>query len=117
MTTNKGYMMSVQIRSKDVKLSDNNKALIESAIDGFSKYSLDITSINVMVQTEKNGISVEFDIHIAHNEPVIINQSDEDLETAIDLASERASKALSRLHTKIVEHNQMSIKDLETLDS
>ncbi|MCK9491978.1 MAG: ribosome-associated translation inhibitor RaiA [Sulfurimonas sp.] len=117
MATNKGYIMGVQIRSKDVKLSDNNKALIESAVEGFRKYSLDITSVNVMVKTEKKGISVEFDIRIAHNEPVIINQSDEDLETAIDLASERTLKALRRLHTKIVDHGKMSIKDLEALDS
>jgi len=117
MATKKGNIMGVQIRSKDVKLSESNRALIESAIEGFSRYSLDITSVNVMVKTEKKGISVEFDIRISHNEPVIISQSDEDLETAIDLASERASKALRRLHTKIIDHGKMSIKDLETLDS
>lgn len=117
MATKKGNMMSVQIRSKDVKLSESNRALIESAVEGFSKYSLDITSVIAMVKSEKKGISIEFDIRIAHNEPIIINQSDEDLETAIDLASERASKALRRLHTKIVDHSKMSVKDLESLDS
>nr|WP_321267681.1 ribosome-associated translation inhibitor RaiA [uncultured Sulfurimonas sp.] len=109
--------MKVQIRAKDVTLHADARAHIESAIDGFSRYSLDITSVNVSVKTEKKGISIEFDIRIAHSEPVIINQSDDDLDSAIDLAVERASKALRRLHTKIIDHNKISIKELESIDS
>ncbi|WP_373003980.1 ribosome hibernation-promoting factor, HPF/YfiA family [Sulfurimonas sp.] len=108
--------MNVQIRAKDVTLHDNTRAHIESAIDGFSKYTLDITTVNVNVKAEKKGVSIEFDIHIAHSEPVIINQTDDNLDTAIDLAIERASKALRRLHTKVVDHKNTSVKDLEILD-
>ena len=109
--------MNVQIRAKDVKLNDNIKAHIESAVDGFSKFTLDITTVNFNVKAEKKGVSIEFDIRIAHSEPVIINQSDDNLEAAIDLAIDRATKALRRLHTKIVDHKTSSIKDLETLDA
>jgi len=109
--------MNVQIRAKDITLHANNRAHIESAIEGFSKYTLDITSVNVNARAEKKGVSIEFDIHVAHAEPIVINQTDEDLDTAIDLAIERASKALRRLHTKVVDHNNTSIRDLEVLDS
>jgi putative sigma-54 modulation protein len=109
--------MNVQIRAKDVTLNANTKAHIESAIEGFSKYTLDITTVNVNVLAEKKGVSIEFDIHIAHAQPVVINQSDDNLDAAIDLAIDRASKALRRLHTKVVDHNTGSIKDLETLDA
>jgi putative sigma-54 modulation protein len=109
--------MNVQVRAKDITLNDNNRAHIESAIDGFSKYTLDITTVNVNVKAEKKGVSIEFDIHIAHAEPVIINQTDDNLNTAIDLAIDRASKALRRLHTKVVDHKNSSVKDLETLDA
>ncbi len=109
--------MNVQIRAKDITLHDNNKAHIESAIEGFSKYTLDITTVNVNVKAEKKGVSIEFDIHIAHAAPVVINQADDNLDAAIDLAIDRTSKALRRLHTKVIEHSKGSIKDLETLDA
>jgi ribosomal subunit interface protein len=109
--------MNVQVRAKDITLNDNTRAHIESAIDGFSKYTLDITTVNVSLKAEKKGVSIEFDIHIAHAEPVIINQTDDNLEAAIDLAIDRASKALRRLHTKVVDHKNTSVKDLETLDA
>ena len=114
---NKGFTMNLHIRSKDVTLTDNTKAHIESAIEAFTKYSLDITTINVAVAAEKKGVSVEFDIHIAHAQPVVINQSDDVLDAAIDIAIDRANKALRRLHDRVVAPQKGSVKDLETLDA
>ena len=108
--------MNVQIRAKDVTLNDATKAHLESAIETFTKFGLDITTVNATVAAEKKGVSVEFDIHVAHAQPVVINQSDDVLDAAIDLAIDRASKALRRLHTKTTEHKG-SIKDVETLDA
>jgi len=109
--------MNVQVQAKDVTLHANTQAHIQGAIDSFSKYSLDITSVNVRVKAEKKGVSIEFEINVAHAEPVIISQTDDNLDTAIDLGIERATKALRRLHDKIVAPAKGSIKDLETLDS
>ena len=109
--------MNVQIRAKDVTLNDNTKAHIQSAIEAFTKYNLDITTVNVMVGAEKKGVNVEFDIHIAHAQPVVISQSDDVLDAAIDLAIDRATKALRRLHTKVADNKKGSVKDLETLDA
>jgi len=109
--------MNLQIRSKNITLTDNTKAHIESAVEAFRKFSLDITSINCMVAAEKKGVSVEFDIHVAHAQPVVISQSDDVLEAAIDIAVDRASKALRRLHTKVVDKRGTSVKDLEVLDA
>jgi len=108
--------MNVQVRAKDVTLNDNSRAHIDSAVEAFKKFNLDITTVNVMVGAEKKGVSVEFDIHIAHSQPVVINQTDDVLDAAIDLAIDRASKALRRLHTKVTE-KKGSVKDLETLDA
>jgi len=108
--------MNVQIRAKDITLTDNTKAHIESAIEAFKKFSLDITTVNCMIAAEKKGVSVEFDIHIAHSQPVVINQVDDVLDAAIDLAIDRASKSLRRLHDKIISRKATSVKDLETLD-
>ncbi len=109
--------MNLQIRSKDVTLTDDTKAHIEVAVEAFRKYSLDITGINCVVAAAKKGVEVEFAIHIAHAEPVVINQHDDDLHAAIDLAVERATKALRRLHDKVTDHKNVSLKDLETIDA
>jgi putative sigma-54 modulation protein len=109
--------MNLQIRSKDVKLTDNTKAHIQNAVEVFQKFGLELTSVNCMISTEKKGVSVEFDIHIAHSKPVVITQTDDVLDAAIDLAIDRASKALRRLHDRMVSHKNTGVKDLETLDA
>lgn len=109
--------MNVQIRAKDITLNANTRSHIELAVDNFTKYQLDITTINITVAAEKKGVSIEFDMHISHAEPIIINQSDDNLDAAIDLAIERATKALRRLHDKVVSKQTGSVKDLETLDA
>jgi len=105
--------MSVQIRAKDITLNDKTKAHLESAIEAFNKFNLDITSVHVVVAAEKKGVNVEFNIHVAHHQPVVINQHDDVLDAAIDLAVDRATKALRRLHDKDINHHNPSIKDLE----
>ena len=108
--------MNVQIRAKEITLTDHTKDHINAAIDQFSKYGLDITTVNVVLGKEKKGVNIEFDIHIAHNKPVVINQADGDLDVAIDLAIDRANKALRRLHDKITSHKVSSIKDIEVTE-
>ena len=49
--------MNVQIRAKDLNLSDATKAHIEGAIDAFSKFQLDITTVNFNARAEKKGVS------------------------------------------------------------
>ena len=109
--------MNLQIRSKDITLTNATKEHIGVAVEAFRKYSLDITAINCSVGAEKKGVTVEFDIHIAHAQPVVISQTDDSLDAAIDLAIDRATKALRRFHDKVVSHKASSVKDLETLDA
>ncbi|MGE0738027.1 ribosome hibernation-promoting factor, HPF/YfiA family [Sulfurimonas sp.] len=107
--------MNVQIHAKDITLHANTRAHIEAAVVAFKKYSLDITTVNVNLNKEKKGILVEFDIHIAHAQPVVINQADDNLDTAIDLAIDRASKALRRLHDKVISHHATSLREIEVV--
>jgi len=109
--------MNVQIRTKDVNLDSTTKAHIESAIETFTKYQLDITTVNTNIVTEKKGVTIEFDIHVAHTQPVVITQTDDNLNTAIDLAIDRATKALRRLHDKVSSKQTGSIKDINPVDA
>ena len=47
--------MNVQIHAKDITLQGSTRTHIESAIDSFTKYSLDITSVNVHIKAEKKA--------------------------------------------------------------
>ena len=105
--------MIVQIRAKDITLSDANKAHIEAGMEKFKKYSLDITRVHCVVSTEKHGVLVEFEIHVAHTAPIVISERDEALDAAIDIAVDRATKALRRLHDKVTDHKAPSLKELE----
>jgi len=109
--------MNLQIRAKDLTLGESTKSHIETAVEAFRKYSLDITSIVCNLNAQKKGVSVEFEIRVAHAEPVIISQTDDDLDAAIDIAIDRAEKALRRLHDKMTDHKNSSIKELESLDA
>jgi len=104
--------MIVQYRAKDINLSDVNKAHIEDAVEKFKKYSLDITRVMCNVMAVKDGVSVEFEIHVAHTSPIIITEEDKDLNAAIDIAIDRATKALRRLHDKVKDHKAPSLKEL-----
>jgi len=105
--------MNVNITGRHITLNEHTRSHVQAALESFSKYQLDITTVNVVVSEIKNGVNVEFDMHIAHAKPVVINQGDKDLDTAIDLAIERATKALRRLHDRVISHGHDSIKDLE----
>jgi ribosomal subunit interface protein len=103
--------MNVQIRTKEITLTEQTKSHIEGAIEQFKKYNMDVTTINVILAKEKQGVSVEFDMHIAHNNPVVIKQEDGNLDAAIDIAIERANKALRRLHDKVTSHRATGLKE------
>ena len=110
-------MMNLQIRAKDLTLSDATKAHIEHAVEAFRKYSLDITSVHCNLSSQKKGVLVEFEIHVAHAEPIIITQEDEVLDAGIDIAVDRAEKALRRLHDRMTDHKNISIKELEPIEA
>ena len=109
--------MNLQIRAKDLKLSDMTKAHIEHAVQEFKKYSLDITSIHCNLVAQKKGVLVEFEIHVAHAEPIVISQEDDVLDAAIDLAIDRVEKALRRLHDRVTDHKAVPLKELEPVDA
>lgn len=109
--------MNVKIRAKDITLTQHLNDHIATAIENFKRYHLDMTTVNVMITKEKQSVNVEFDMHIAHAQPVVISHSDEDLDTAIDLAIERANKALRRLHDKTKDHHTSSIRDMEVAEA
>ena len=109
--------MNTPIRTKEITLTENTRDHIQKAKEQFLKYGLEITTINVLLSKTKNGVEAEFDIRVAHNAPIVISQQDADLDAAIDLAVDRANKALRRLHDKVKSHRGPGLKDIEVQEA
>lgn len=109
--------MNTSIVGRHVTLTDELKSHIESTIDTFKKYNLDMISVNAIVSQEqkhgKNVITFEYVLNIANIDTVVVKQKDKDLHSAIDIATDRVCKILRRHADKIKAHDATKLTDLE----
>jgi putative sigma-54 modulation protein len=107
--------MNISITGRHLELTDAIKAHINTSIETLSKYHMDIISVNVVVSTQtkkgKEHSVVEFVINLAHKNSIIIKQNDGDLYAAIDIATERAQKAMRRMHDKDTQHHKIGLNE------
>jgi putative sigma-54 modulation protein len=107
--------MNISLTGRHLELTEPIKAHMNASIETLSKYNLDIISVNVVATTQtkkgKEHHMVEFAIHLAHKNSIIIKQSDDDLYAAIDMAISRAQKAMRRMHDKGITHHKDGINE------
>ncbi|MEA3512496.1 MAG: ribosome-associated translation inhibitor RaiA [Campylobacterota bacterium] len=108
--------MNTSIVGRHVSLTDNLKQHIESTIDTFKKYNLDIISVNAIISQEqkhgKNLITFEYVLNIANIDTVVVKQKDKDIHNAIDIATDRVSKILRRHADKIKAHDATKLTEV-----
>jgi len=109
--------MNTSIVGRHIELTEPIKDYVNSSIEIFKKYNLDIISVNAIIsQEEKNGrkaFTFEFTLNIAHLDTVVVKQKDKDLYAAIDIAVDRVSKVLRRHHDKISAHKATKLTEVE----
>ncbi|MBD3840815.1 MAG: ribosome-associated translation inhibitor RaiA [Campylobacterales bacterium] len=112
--------MNTSIVGRHATLTDDLKAYIESTIDTFKKYNLDIISVNAIVAKEqkhgKNLITFEYVLNIANIDTVVVKQKDKDLHAAIDIATDRVCKILRRHADRIKAHDATRLSDLAIVE-
>ena len=114
--------MNISLTGRSIELTDPIKEYLQSAISSLSKFHLDIISVQAVCAKQssgkKQGVAVEFTINLAGKNTVVIKQSDDDMYAAIDMAIERAQKALRRMHDKMNDHygEGMNSAKTETAD-
>ena len=114
--------MNISLTGRSIELTDPIKEYLQSAILSLSKFHLDIISVQAVCAKQssgkKQGVAVEFTINLAGKNTVVIKQSDDDMYAAIDMAIERAQKALRRMHDKMNDHygEGMNSAKTETAD-
>jgi len=112
--------MNISMTGRNIELTDAIKEHITASIETLKKFNLDIISVNVIASSQtrkgKEHQYIEFVINLAHKNTIIIKQNDEDLYVAIDLATNRAQKALRRLHDKATDHQKVGINEVKAED-
>lgn len=107
--------MNISLTGRHLELTDAIKTHMTTAIETLSKFHMDIISVNVIASTQtkksKEHSVVEFVINLAHKNSIVISQNDQDLYTAIDLATARAQKAMRRMHERETDHNKVGINE------
>ncbi|WP_152183382.1 ribosome hibernation-promoting factor, HPF/YfiA family [Sulfurimonas indica] len=107
--------MNISMTGRNIELTEPIKEHITASIETLKKFNLDIISVNVIVSTQskkgKEHSIVEFVINLAHKNTIVIKQNDQDLYAAIDLATERAQKAMRRLHDREVDHQKVGLNE------
>ena len=108
--------MNTSIVGRHTTLTDELKAHIQSTIEVFGKYNLDIISVNAIISQEekhgKNVITFEYVLNIAHQDSIVVKQKDKDLHNAIDIATDRVCKILRRHADKIKSHNNTKLTEV-----
>lgn len=108
--------MNTSIVGRQVKLTDDLKLHVESTIETFKKYNLDIISVNAIISKEekhgKNLITFEYVLNVANIDTVVVKQKDKDLHAAIDIATDRVNKILRRHADKIKAHDATKLSDI-----
>jgi len=110
--------MNISLTGRAIELTDPIKEYLQNAIASLSKFNLDIISAQAVCTKQstgkKQGVSVEFTINLAGKNTVVIKQSDDDMYAAIDMAIDRAQKALRRMHEKMTDHRNEGLNSAKT---
>ncbi len=105
--------MNISLVGRHIDLSDAVKDHLIHSIDTLGKYHLDIISVSAIAShnERKKGVQIEFTINVAGKNTIVITQRDNDLYAAIDIAIDRAQKALRRLHDRLSDHKNEGLNE------
>ncbi len=107
--------MNISLVGRHVELTEAIKEHLNASIDSLNKYHLDIISVSAVASTQerkgKRGMTIEYTIHLAAKNSIIIKQRDDDLYAAIDVATSRAQKALRRLNDRNSDHYKEGVNE------
>ena len=107
--------MNISLTGRHVELTEPIKAHMNSSINTLNKYNMDIISVNAIATSQskkgKESTVIEYVINLAHKNSIIIKQRDDDLYAAMDIATNRAQKAMRRIHDRGIAHHKDGINE------
>ncbi len=107
--------MNISLVGRQVDLTEAIKDHMNNSLETLNKYNLDIISVTALASKQdtksKHGVTIELTINLAGKNTIVIKQRDDDLYAAVDIAIDRAQKALRRLHDREVDHHRVGINE------
>lgn len=109
--------MNISLTGRNLELTESIKEHMSNSIDALKKYNMDIISANAIASSQnrkgKEHFNIEFVLNLPQKHTIVINQNDADLHAAIDIALERAEKAIRRLHDREVDHHKVGLNEIK----
>ena len=109
--------MNISLVGRQVDLTEAIKDHMSTSLETLNKFNLDIISVTALASKQdtksKHGVTIELTINLAGKNTVVIKQKDDDLYAAVDIAIDRAQKALRRMHDKEVSHHRVGINEIK----
>ena len=107
--------MNISLVGRQVDLTEAIKDHMNNSLETLNKFNLDIISATAVASKQdtksKHGVTIELTINLSAKNTVVIKQRDDDLYAAVDIAIDRAQKALRRLHDREVSHHKVGINE------
>ena len=109
--------MNISLVGRQVDFTDAIKDHMNHSLESLNKYNLDIISITAVASKQdtksKHGVTIELTINLAGKNTIVIKQRDDDLYAAVDIATDRAQKALRRHSDRISDHRNEGINEIK----
>ncbi len=109
--------MNISLVGRQVDLTEAIKDHMSTSLETLNKFNLDIISVTALASKQdtksKHGVTIELTINLAGKNTVVIKQKDDDLYAAVDIAIDRAQKALRRMHDKEVSHHKVGLNEIK----
>jgi putative sigma-54 modulation protein len=102
--------MEIKINSKHFDLTPPIEEYATKRIDKFLRFYDRIQKVEMIIDKEKNGYTLEIITDVAHHEPFIASSGHEDLYACIDQAIERSIRQLKDHKSKLrdnIDHSSM----------
>ena len=93
--------MEIKISSKHMDLTPAIEDYATKKLDRFPRYFDRIQQIEMIVDKEKNGYTLEIITDIAHHEPIVATSDHQDLYACIDLGIDRSIRQLTDHKSKL----------------
>lgn len=102
-------IMNVQITARHFELTDGIKEALNKRLEKLEKLVKESSRIHVVMEASKHGQKIELMIHL--NEHFVKSEeTDNDLYTAIDLATDKLVQKIHKLDRKKADRSHESIK-------
>ena len=105
--------MEIKISSKHLELSPAVEEYATKKLDKFPRFFDRVQQVELILDKEKNGYTLEIITDVDHHEPFIATSDHEDLYACIDLGIDRSIRQLKDHKSKLRDNKHTPVRGKE----